>query len=178
MKIKIAGLSPLLMHCWSAKQMRQIAENQAQVPKSAKREKRDPEAEFKASMYLWPKGGYAFPAGSFRLACISACRSIDGLTMTQARQLFNVESENDLVKIVGPEPKMDTRPVRLSNGSADIRYRGIFWPWSTEIQIRYNAGATSAEQIAHLLLLAGETVGIGELRPEKGGSYGRFEIIG
>ncbi len=39
-----------------------------------------------------------------------------------------------------------------------------------------NSGAISAEQIANLLNTAGFGVGIGEWRPEKNGSYGRFHV--
>ena len=38
------------------------------------------------------------------------------------------------------------------------------------------AGATTAEQVLNLLALAGEMVGVGEYRVERGGNYGRFKI--
>jgi len=174
MRVGIKGLSPLLVNRWSEKAMRQIEETQSGAPKTRKRAARDPRAEFEASSYRYPGGGYGFPSASFRLAAVSACRLVDGLTMTQARVLFVIPA--DLVKLVGPRPKMDTRPVRLANGSADLRYRALFWPWATKLDIRYNANAVSAEQIINLLVLAGECIGVGELRPEKGGNHGRFTI--
>lgn len=175
MKMKIEGLSPLMMHKWSTKALRQMEEAHAGSTKTTKiREARDPEQEFKDSMYKHPAGGYGFPGASFKLAAVSACRQIEGISMTEARSLFIVT--NDLVKIKSPKPKMDSRPVRVSNGKADLRYRGVFWPWSTELTIRYNHGAITPEQIGHLLVLAGECVGIGELRPEKGDKYGRFTL--
>jgi hypothetical protein len=170
----IEGLSPLLVSRWSEKATRQITESQSGAPKTRKRAARDPEAEFKASLYEYPGGGYGFPCAAFRLAAVSACRLVDGLTMTQARLLFVIP--DDLAKLTGAKPKMDTRPVRLANGSADLRYRGIFWPWATKLSVRYNAGAVSAEQLLNLLILAGECIGVGELRPERGGNYGRFTI--
>lgn len=174
MSVDLVGLSPLLCQRFSEKAGRQIAEGQSGAPKSKKRTPRDPHQEYLDSMHEHPSGGYAFPASAFRKAAISACRMLDGLPMTVARTLFICPQE--LVKIEGSKPVMDTRHVRLSSGSVDLRYRGIFHEWKTKLEIRYNAGATSVEQIANLLVLAGECIGVGELRPEKGGNYGRFSI--
>lgn len=171
--VKVRGTSPLLVSRWSEKALRQIAESQSGAPKTRKRAARDPQAEYEASSYRIGKG-YGFPAAAFRLASVSACRLVDGLTMTQARSLFRVTE--DLVKLEGPGPVMDERPVRLANGSADIRYRARFDEWSTKLTIRFLQSAVSAEQLVNLLVLAGECVGVGELRPERGGNYGCFTV--
>ena len=181
--VDVVGLSPLIVNRWSEKAQRQIEDTQAHAVKATKKPPRDPEAEFKASMYRLPNGGHGFPAAAFKKAAVSACRLIDGLAMTQARLLF--VCPQDFVEIEAPTPKlpkgsewpaMDARPVRLANGSADMRYRAAYWPWSCRLEVRYNAGATSAEQIVNLLALAGECIGIGELRPERGDNHGRFEL--
>lgn len=173
LRVKIVGLSPLMVSQWSEKALRMMAEAQSGAPKNKKREPRDPEQEFKDSCPKYPGGGYGFSAAAFRLAAIAACRHVDGLAMTQARSLFFVLG--DLVKIEG-KPVMDTRPVRQADGVANLRYRARFDEWSTTLDLRYNAGATSAEQIYNLLVLAGEFVGVGEYRVERGGNYGRFTI--
>lgn len=179
--IKIEGLSPLMVHRWSEKALLMMTEKQAGAPKTRKREARDPEGEFKAAAYVLDDGSFGFPAGSFKLAAVAACRLIDGLTMTAARGLFVCPQE--YVTLTNPNPvegapwpAMDMRPVRVGMGAADIRYRPVFWPWACELHVRFVAGATSAEQVGYLLMLAGEAVGIGEMRPEKGGNYGRFHI--
>ena len=66
--------------------------------------------------------------------------------------------------------------VRVGMGTADLRYRGAFSSWSTELQVRYNADIISAEQLVHLFNTAGFAVGIGEWRPEKDGSWGMFHV--
>jgi hypothetical protein len=92
---------------------------------------------------------------------------------TDARATFHIDGE--LVKIDGePEPREDM--VRVGMGTADIRYRGEFKNWSTTFTIRYNASVLSAEQIVNLFNAAGFGVGIGEWRPQKSGSYGRFHV--
>lgn len=175
-EIPLEGLSPLIVNRWSEKAMRQIEENQqgkVKMPRG-KKEPRNPEAEFLASSYRLGDGDYGFPAGAFRKAAISAVRNVDGMTMAFAKGLFVCPDE--YVQLITGEPEMDVRPVRLQSGVADLRYRAKFWPWSCVLKIRFFAGATSAEQIANLMIIAGECVGVGELRPERGGSYGRFTI--
>ena len=179
--IKLEGLSPLVVHRWSEKALGMMTAKQAGAPKTRKRDARDPEAEFEAASYKLDDGNYGFPAGAFKLAAVSSCRLIDGITMTAARGLFVCPQEFVTLTNPAPEkgkpwPVMDTRPVRVGMGAADIRYRPMFWPWTCELHVRFVAGATSAEQIGYLLMLAGEAVGVGEMRPEKGGNYGRFRI--
>jgi len=66
--------------------------------------------------------------------------------------------------------------VRVGMGVADIRYRPQFDPWAAKVRIAFNAAAISPEQIANLLDIAGFGVGVGEWRPEKDGSFGRFHV--
>jgi len=66
--------------------------------------------------------------------------------------------------------------VRIGMGTADIRYRGQFWPWFTLVQVRFNRNVLSAAQIVNLFNTAGFGVGIGEWRSEKDGQYGSFHV--
>lgn len=176
-KLNIVGLSPLMQNRWSEKQKRKLAEAESGAPKTKKREPRDPVGDFEAASHRLPDGSYAFPGAAFRKAAISAVRLVDGLTMTETKQLFFVIE--DLVKLKCGEPVMDDRIAKMSNGQPSPRYRPVFWPWATTITVRYCATAVSIEQIINLMALAGECVGIGELRPERGaGSYGRFSVEG
>lgn len=66
--------------------------------------------------------------------------------------------------------------VRVGMGTADVRFRGEFTAWATTLSVTYNAKSLSPEQIVNLFNLAGFGVGVGEWRPEKDGSYGRFHV--
>lgn len=173
MKIKIIGDSPLIVHKWSEKAKKEMLDKQMKAAKTGKAAK-NPEQDFKESLYKHPDGGYAFPSIAFKSAAVSACRFVDGVTMTVARGAFHVEGE--FVKLVGDEPVMREDMVRIGMGTADLRYRGEFVNWSAEIPIAYNKHALSAEQIVNLFNLAGFGVGVGEWRPEKNGSNGRFHV--
>ena len=170
--LTLVGDSPLICHRWSEKAKKEMLDKQMKKARGAK-EGKDPEADYQASLYPHPDGGYGFPAVAFKAAAVSACRFADGIKMTEARGAFHIVGE--LVPIQG-EPQMREDLVRVGMGTADIRYRGEFPVWRAVVHIDYNPQALSIEQIVNLFNLAGFGVGVGEWRPEKDGSYGRFHV--
>lgn len=172
MSVTLVGDSPLICHRWSEKAKKEMLDKQMKKAKTAKTAK-DPEADFKASLYEFPGGGYGFPCVAFKAAAVGACRFSDGIKMTEARGAFHVVGE--LVKVEGT-PTIREDMVRIAMGTADIRHRGEFKSWRVTLTISYNASVFSPAQIVNLLNLAGFGVGVGEWRPERDGSYGRFHV--
>ena len=174
MRLTLIGDSGLISHKWSDKAKKEMLDKQMKAAKTAKAAK-DPERDYRESLYEHPEGGYGFPCVAFKAAAVGACRFTDGMKMTEARGAFHVDGE--LAKIEG-QPTMREDMVRVGMGTADIRYRGEFKAWRTTLEITYNADAIAPGQIANLFNLAGFGVGVGEWRPEKDGSYGRFHVAG
>lgn len=170
--VALVGDSPLICHAWSAKSKREMLDKQMKKAKQ-KREAKDPQRDFEESLYKLDGGGYGFPAVAFKSAMVGACRFVEGVKMTEARGAFHVVGE--MVPIEG-EPTRREDMVRVGMGAADIRFRGEFKTWRAILDIQYNAAAISAEQIVNLLNVAGFGVGVGEWRPERDGSYGRFHV--
>ena len=171
--LSLVGDSPLIVHAWSEKAKRQMLDKQMKRAARAK-EARNPEADYEACFYRTESGAYGFPAIGVKGAMISACRFVDA-KMTMARGAFHIDCE--LLEVIGePRPREDM--VRVGMGVADIRYRPEFPDWRIPVAIRFNASVISAEQVTNLLNTAGFGVGIGEWRPEKNGSYGRFHVAG
>ncbi len=168
--IRLVGDSPLICHKWSEKAKKEMLDKQMKKAKTAKVAK-DPQRDYEESLYGHPDGGYGFPCVAFKSAAVGACRFTEGVKMTVARGAFHVVGE--LAQIEG-EPTMREDMVRVGMGTADIRYRGEFKTWAVELTITYNAAALSIDQIVNLYNLAGFGIGVGEWRPEKDGSYGRF----
>jgi hypothetical protein len=172
-ELRLKGISPLIMHAWSDKAKRQMLAKQ-QRGASIGKEAKDPEADYEASIYRHPEGGYGFPAVAFKAAAVRA-GTYSEMKMTFLRGAFHVLG--DFAKIEGePQPREDM--VRLNGQTADIRYRAEFPDWATTLTVRYNARAISLEQLVNLFAIAGFSVGIGEWRPERDGSFGMFEVIG
>lgn len=174
MTITVIGDSPLICHAWSKKARQAMLDKQMKRAKPGK-EAKDPEQDFRESLYPLPGGGYGFPAVAFKAAAVSACRFADGVKMTEARGAFHVLGE--MVPIQG-EPTMREDMVKIALGTADIRFRGEFKEWRADLPIRFNASALSPEQIVNLFNTAGFGVGVGEWRPERNGSYGMFRVAG
>lgn len=67
--------------------------------------------------------------------------------------------------------------VRVGMGSSDIRYRPEYTEWYAELNIEFNSGVVSVDQIHQLVKAAGYGCGVGEMRPEKGKfNFGRFKL--
>lgn len=171
--VHLIGDSPLITHRWSEKAKKEMLDKQMKKAKAAK-EAKDPERDFRESLYDHPDGGYGFPVIGFKAAAVTACTSIGNITKVMARQAFHIEGE--LAQIIGPEPRMREDMVRVGMGTADIRYRGEFWPWAVKLTVSFNGNVLSAEQIMNLLNTAGFGVGVGEWRPERDGQNGRFHV--
>lgn len=182
--IVLVGDSELISHRWSEKAKKEMLDKQMGKPKQAKA-KKDPWMDYCESLY-WlskmpakpkqqhiTKAAFGFPSVAFKKSAVGGCRSADGIKMTEARAAFHVEGE--LVEIAG-RPGMREDMVRLQGSTADIRYRGGFFPWSVTVHVSYNTRFLTAEQIVNLFNLGGFGVGIGEWRPEKNGQYGRFHV--
>jgi len=168
--------STLICHRFSDANMDKIEAKQQKAAKQA-RAARDPEAEFKASLYsVNGNGTFGFPASGLKKACVRAATYTEGMPMTKARGAFHVIG--DLLEIKGDKPEMRKDVVRLPNKHADIRYRGEFCEWEMEATVIYNENIISKEELMNLVNLAGFHVGLGDWRPECNGSHGMFEISG
>lgn len=194
LKITATGIAPLVCHRWSEKAKKQMLDKQMKAAKRAK-EAKDPYRDFIETLYFIegapdaPEGELTFastcgfPAVAFKKAAVSACRQVDGIPMTQARQMIFVKGTDrgmkgeDLVKVNGTV-RMREDMVRIDGGrTADIRYRGEIVDWSCDLYVEFDADVLSADQVLNLFARAGWGVGVGEDRPEKsGGQWGRWEL--
>lgn len=172
MSIALVGDSPLICHKWNDKAKKQILDKQMKRARAA-REAKNPEDDYKESLYVDEAGDYVFPTVAFKSAAVDACSHVAEITKVQARGAFHVIGE--YARIHGkPSPREDM--VRVGMGTADIRYRAEFKHWSVTLAIRYNANVLSAEQVINLFNTAGFAIGVGDWRPEKNGSFGMFHV--
>jgi hypothetical protein len=187
-EIRIVGDTPLIVHAWSQKAIKEMLDKQMKRANAGK-EAKNPDADYEQSLYKLEDGAYGFPSVGFKSAAVTACTSLAGMTKVAARQAFRVTGEMakiktvynakemsvDMVRIEG-EPEMREDMVRVGMGTADIRYRGQFFPWCATLHVLYNANVMSEGQITNLFNTAGFAVGVGEWRPEKDGQYGCFHV--
>lgn len=199
--VNIVGKSPLIVHAWSAKAIRQMLDKQTKTA-TAGRAAKNPVEDFRGSLYYLPeKKGFGLPAPSFKAAIVSAANDV-GQKMTEVKRGLHVNSY--LVPIIAPvlakenyteydeqyakeiefehsfgcQMRMDM--VRLESGVSDIRFRGCFPEWKATLDVEYNEAVLSAEQVVNLISAAGYGCGVGEWRPSspsvRSGEFGRFTV--
>jgi hypothetical protein len=180
-QIKINGTSPLIMHRWDEKAKKEMLNKQMKLTQS--KSPKDPEAQYEASVYKLDDGRLAFPADAFKQSAIRGGKYL-GLVMTDLRAAFFVEGEysekeDRLLVPIGGELSMREDMVKLSGPGnvADIRYRGQVKGWSATLMVSYNPNLVSFDQLCNMFNQAGYGVGLGEWRPERDGTFGRFEVV-
>jgi hypothetical protein len=195
-QLTIVGTSPLVVHAWSDKARKIMLDKQRGFASKGKAHKL-PVEDFKASLYRLPDNqGFGIPATALKSSAVTAANDVE-LKKTEMRRAFHVVG--DLVKIDAPpitEPltaedieyapeitfehaqgaSMRSDMVRLALSTADIRFRAQFPKWSITFLVEYNSRVISKSQLVNLFNVAGFGVGLCEFRPEKGGSWGRFEV--
>lgn len=174
---RIRGTSPLITHNWDEKSKRMMREKQA-GKKTKTREVRDPEAEYRAAMYLTKDGRHGIPGMGFKNALISAAHKDIGIEKTLVRKAMYLVTDdpNKVIAMNCDDPVMREDMVRVGMSAADLRYRPMYNPWSVDIQLEVDQELLKDEDIINLVNRAGFGIGICEWRPEKNGEFGRFEI--
>jgi len=194
LEVTVVGLTPLLVHNFGAKAIKQILDKQTGEAKTM-RAKKIPFNDFVESLYIidrrrvpktelepgqswkYVEGAFGFPASGFKKSMVSACSFVDGIPKTWVRGLIHIHGDLLPIKYERLVMRQDTvRVGPFGRKTADIRFRGEFHGWSVKLRISYNANAIKPEQIGMLVNNAGFAVGVGEWRPEKDGSSGTFAI--
>lgn len=194
--IRIVGDTPLIVHAWSDKAKKMMLDAQMGTTKTKAKEKRDPFDDFVQSLY-WLEGKpeqstpeafakaieggakFGFPVGAVKQAGNSAAYRMKWVkNQMELRGTYFLGTEyGEMMEIKGSAPEMREDMVRIGMGTADLRYRGEFKNWYADMTLEYNAsGAMKLEQIINVINAGGYVCGLGEWRPEKDGSNGKFHV--
>lgn len=192
--VRIVGDTPLIVHAWSEKSKRMMLEAQTKATKTKAKEIRNPFEEFVDSLY-WlsekpvatpeafeaalPMAKFGFDAGAIKMAANSAAYRLGWVKdqMGLRGSYFIISEYGTSVEIKGDKPIMREDMVRIGKGTADLRYRGEFTNWYMDIAIEYNeSGNLTLEQIINCINAGGYACGLGEWRPEKDGTFGKFHV--
>lgn len=157
-----------------------MLEKHTKKAKGAK-EARDPQAEVEAALYRLPNGKYGIPASGIKNCAVSACRFIEGVSMTTAKGAFFVLEDSDGLVELKTKHKhvVDERMVaigKFGNKVKMVRFRPRFDEWSVNFRVVFDPDTISAEQLLNLYERAGFSIGLCEYRPEKSGNLGMFSV--
>jgi len=180
MLVPIIGVTPLIVHKWDEKAKKKMLD-EMQGRKQPKQPK-DPDAEYKASLYHTDQGGYGFPVVGFKACIVGAARFYDkSVTMVRLRQCLFMQgvASDDGKQILTPiigVPQMREDAVTVGMKGRDLRYRGEFQEWTATLDITYITSALDGDSVLSLIDAAGRGIGVGEWRPEKNGQNGTFRV--
>jgi hypothetical protein len=180
--VNIVGMSPLIMHRFSAKARQQLLfpPPRKNMAERATTMKHDPLLEYREALYKNsnPKEPTLFhmPVGMIHGALASAALDIPGATKAAVERLTNVIRQINLFGV----PYLGMDMVRSSDQARtpDVRTRPKFKRWAFTVNIRYKTDPLTDTQILNLLAAAGEIVGLGDWRTQKGGAgaWGNFRL--
>jgi hypothetical protein len=200
--VRIVGTSPLVVHKFSEKSKRQMLDKQMKTAtaKAKATVAKNPVEDFIRALYWIDENGseyepefeeytedafekavsdgaiFGFRAVGIKAASVAAAYRA-GITKDKVSANGAFHIDHEFVAIQGVVPIMREDTVRVGMGVADIRFRPEFPAgWYIDLPITYDEGIYTLEQIVNFVNRGGFSVGIGEYRPEKGGSWGRYQV--
>lgn len=184
MVVTIRGLTPLLQNPPTRTVLESMPGGK-KSKKAGKKEKLTPEEEMQEIldvMEMPSSNGdqtYGFSKEAIVHGMASAAYRLGSFKMTEIRAAVRVDSPDDRLPIIGPEPELDSKLGNLSGrGSSKVVNRPRFWPWEAQVPLRFDRGVLNEEQVLRILVDMGRGIGLGSYRPENNGTYGTFEVVG
>ena len=181
--LRLLGTTPLIFNAMAEKARLELL-----IPRGRKTKverastlKHVPLDEFRNSTYQHrgddPPTRLYFPSGGFKKAAMQAALRTAGMNKTETGQTLWVEGLN--INIYGA-PQIFLAPVKSGGMSKtpDIRTRAILPVWAAEIWLVFIKPSFSSDQVFQLIANAGLVSGIGDWRPERGGGFGMYDVVG
>ncbi len=179
-QVEIRGVTPLLIHRFN-----EDAEH-SKTTRRVETTKRDPREEATKNAYIAKDGSYYFSAFSIPGAMGNAGASHKS-TGSRKSLRYVVPSAirmlTDTVTILngeGPASRfeVDSRPVTIPATKGRVmRHRPRFDQWGARFDLLLDDQLLSPEMAQQLLTEAGQSIGIGDFRPEKRGPFGTFRVV-
>jgi hypothetical protein len=170
-EVRIEGISPLLMHRFP------VAE---QDPQSKSRNIKKNKDNVEDSLYRDEDGNLVQPSthliGALKRAGVKF--QIPGQGKTTYKNVVGsgaVIIEPDMIPHEIQEWKVNRMPVVVQRARI-VRERPVLPNWALNFSIEYDEDEISKSTLKELLDYAGRRAGIGDFRPDKGGSFGRFIV--
>ena len=176
--VALVGTTPLIINRMSEK-----AKGELLLPKGRKTAaqkqaflKHIPVEEYRDSVYtLEGPALLAVKATAVKGAMGTAALDLPGTKKAQIKRLAHVKGE--YLPVYGvPRLFMEVARCADMNKTPDVRTRAIVPEWVVLATISYVVPLLNATSILNLLAAGGITAGIGDWRPERGGTYGQYTI--
>jgi hypothetical protein len=171
----VDGITPLLTHNPESMGTVKGPSKESRIP--------EPEVEAEAGLYRMEDGTCAIKGESFRGATLNASSAFKGAKRTTMKSvLSHITVVEELVPLMLRDGTpissyvIDRRRVRVQRAGI-IRARPKFMEWSAEFTFEFDPLLVREPKIiCDILQDGGNRFGVGDYRPQCGGSFGRFRL--
>lgn len=187
LKVRITGTSPLLMHSdRGANKLDPLVRAHKDLTSKKKKTEEDDAAiaksEYTLGLYLGKDGGPVIPTQNIRAAIIEGARQNkrgkdveSGTLILDQNVPLEYKGPRDPEKLFKTPGFVDARGVVVQRARI-MRYRPMFDGWSCAVEIHYDPAKIDEADLMLACENAGRYVGLGDFRPAKKGTFGRFEV--
>lgn len=170
--LEVRGTAPLIQNSFSQKTIEQMLRKHMGI--SNQQEKKVPAECIKNATILNTEDVICLPPTAFKKAMLTAAMQVKGFKKTQLRTSIFIVGGSIPIAYSAMVPQMDMVRTSGMSRNPDVRFRPRFDDWSARLVIEF--GDTLAVQSVVDLLNRAGSVGVGEWRPEKDGTFGTFEV--
>lgn len=177
--VQIRGTNPLLIHRFNEADEAQKSTRRIEISKV------DPREVAKKNAYIAEDGTFYFSAFAIMGAMTNAGAAHKARGSRKTLRFVvpcAVRVATDTITILNGEGpadhfEVDSRPVTIPATKGRImRHRPRFNEWGAEFVLHIDETLLAAETAQQLLQEAGQSIGIGDFRPEKRGPFGTFRV--
>ena len=183
-KIRIKGITPLLMHsARSANPLDAAVQDHRELASKRKKDDSDHRAialsEWRLALYHDDEHGVYLPGDNLEASIIEAAKLTKsgkkfrqgGVIIREKRLSLEYDGPKDPEELVSQPRFVDLRVVRVQQARV-MRCRPIFEQWGCQATIDFNSAMVKRADVVKAVMDAGCCVGLGNLRPK----YGRFTV--
>lgn len=190
-EVTIKGIRPIIQHNGAAGLDTRSPANIEKAEITRKRgsnrtvtdDERLRELECQISLYLDASGTPTIPEAAVRACIETAARKMkqgpqvrEGLIVTE---IVSFDYDRERYGVTADElgkTAQFTVPVKVGQSRIE-RTRAKFDEWALTFRLDADDELVDQDQLAGWLDIAGRRIGLGDWRPEKSGTYGRFETV-
>jgi hypothetical protein len=171
--LEIGGTADIIQNCFSQKAVEEMLRKHMGI--SVQREAKVPSECIERAIIRNVNNVICAPPTAVKKAMLSAASAIKGLKKTQLRTGLYVCGGSLPLQYESMTPRMDMVRTSGMSRTPDVRFRPGFQNWKIRLVIEFS-DLFGVQTVVDLLNRAG-SVGIGEWRPEKDGTYGTFKVV-
>ena len=178
-KVEIQGISPLLINRFAEHQ-----EVSSSVKKSGKKDYGTPREQAEKTAYRdnetdilwvpssWIKGALSAISSDYKLP--SSRKSVKSVIGGAVLPTYEKIYFKEAYKIKHIE--VDSRPCVVQRARI-LRHRARLEAWTLDFSLEVDTDILPLDSVHSMLTDSGRRSGIGDFRPQRGGPFGRFQII-